>query len=126
MKVRITDPETSIREFAKTEHISCLGANLDDNQPKYVWVGRIDKYEIPKLIEGKKKENPELLWFPAETIAKWLGIKVDEKDKDNGDICILFPSNNGIHLFMNFCFPAFTEGVEGNYVEVEIREKKTT
>ena len=120
MKVKITDPETSVREFTKSEHLSCLGVNLDDNQPKYVWVGRIDKYEIPKLIEGKKKENPELLWFPAEKIAEWLGTELNEKAK--GETCILFPSKNGIHLFMTLCFPAYTEGIEGTYVEVEIKE----
>ncbi len=120
MKIKITDPETSIREFAKTEHISFLGANLDDNRPKYVWVGRIDDYEISKLIEGKKKKNPELLWFPAEKIAEWLGKELMETAK--GKTCILFPSKNGIHLFMTLCFPAYEEGIQGNYVEVEMED----
>lgn len=117
--VRITDLKTSILEQQKRQTpIYTLGWAISE-EIKYVWVGRVNHHTPEEIAEGYR-QNPNLATMPLEDFCKLVGTEI--KPEGRGATVVCWPQKNGLSLFTTLCFPAYTEGVEGNYVEVTFTE----
>lgn len=103
----------------KIQHFLGCVLGPEAEQIKYTWVGRAAKH-TPEEIEKGRQENSNLVVMSAAELGQIVDVEPLPGNEDT--VMVFWPKKNGLSIGTSLCFPAYTQGVEGDYVEIQLPE----